>query len=67
MDPWPVHGRDHVRECGQRAEIELRRPAGDPQDLLMTITAAVLSLTVAALAVRGQQQGHRWGPIFVRS
>jgi hypothetical protein len=56
--PWPAHG------C--LAEIELRRPAGEPQDLLMTITAAVLSLTVAALPVRGQQQGHWWGPIFVR-
>jgi hypothetical protein len=33
----------------------------------MTITAAVLSLTVAALPVRGQrQQGRWWGPIFVR-
>jgi hypothetical protein len=25
--------------------------------------AAVLSLTVAASPVRGQQQCHRWGPI----
>ena len=33
----------------------------------MTITAAVLSLTVTALPVRGQQQVQRWGPIFVRS
>jgi hypothetical protein len=34
----------------------------------MTITAAVLSLTVTALPVRGQQQQvQRRGPIFVRS
>jgi hypothetical protein len=46
----------------------LRRPAGDPEDLFMIITpAAVLSLTLAALPVRGQQQqGHRWGPISGR-
>jgi hypothetical protein len=37
-------------------EIELRGRAGDRQDLLMIMTAAVLSLTVAALPVLGQQQ-----------
>jgi hypothetical protein len=32
----------------------------------MTIAAAVLSLTVAASPVRGQQQRHPWGPISRR-
>jgi hypothetical protein len=49
-------------------ENQLRERAGGPQDLLMSITAAVLSLTVAASPVRDRQQRcHRQGPISVRS
>jgi hypothetical protein len=44
---------------GCRGEIELRGREGDQQDPLMIITAAVLSLTVAALPVLGQQQRVR--------
>jgi hypothetical protein len=46
-----------------RREIQLRGRAGDPHYLLMTITAAVLSLTVAASPARVQQPCRRWGPI----
>jgi hypothetical protein len=37
----------------------LRRRVGGPQDLFVIVIAAVLSLTVAARLVRGQQQRRR--------
>ncbi|MFY9931411.1 MAG: hypothetical protein WAK82_25765 [Streptosporangiaceae bacterium] len=40
-------------------EIELRGRVGNPQDLLMSMTAAVPSLTVAVRPGRGQQQQGR--------
>jgi hypothetical protein len=49
------HGPGHALGL----EIRLRGRAGDPQDLLMSTTAVVLSLTVAASPVRGQQQQCR--------
>jgi hypothetical protein len=53
--------------CWRPGEIELRGRVGGPQDLFMVVTAAVLSLTVAARLVRGQQQRRRgWGPISGR-
>jgi hypothetical protein len=42
-----------------RGEIELRGRVAGPQDLFMIVTAAALSLTVAARLVRGQQQRRR--------
>jgi hypothetical protein len=51
---------------GNPGEIELRGRVGSPQDLLMSMTAVVLSLTVAARPGRGQQRGRGRGPIFGR-
>jgi hypothetical protein len=48
-------------------ENELRGWAGNPQDLLMFMTAAVPSLTVAARPGRGKQQrGRGRRPILPR-
>ena len=53
--------------AGRHGEIELRGRVGNSQDLLMSITAAVPSLTVAARPGRGQQQrGRGRRPIFGR-
>jgi hypothetical protein len=57
------------RTCfaGHPGEIELRGRVGNPQDLLMSMTAAVPSLTVAVRPGRGQQQrGRGRRPIFGR-
>jgi len=42
----------------------LRRRVGGPQDLFVIVIAAVLSLTVAARLVRGQQQRCRGRELF---
>jgi hypothetical protein len=56
-----------VASLGTPGEIELRGRVGSPQDLLMSMTAVVPSLTVAARPGRGQQQrGRGRGPIFGR-
>ena len=56
-----------IRSAGYPGEIELRGRAGDPQDLLMIMAAAVPSLTVAVRRGRGQQQrGRGRRPIFGR-
>lgn len=53
--------------AGHPGEIELRGRVGNPQDLLMSMTAAVPSLTVAARPGRGQQQrGRGRRPILAR-
>jgi hypothetical protein len=53
--------------AGHPGEIELRGRAGNPQDLLMSMTAAVPSLTLAARPGRGQQQrGRGQRPILGR-
>lgn len=59
-----------LRICfaGHPGEIELPGRVGNPQDLLMSMTAVVPSLTVAARPGRGQQQQRGRGrrPIFGR-
>ena len=53
--------------AGHPGEIELRGRVGNPQDLLMSMTAAVPSLTVAVRPGRGQQQrGRSRRPILGR-
>jgi hypothetical protein len=53
--------------CWRQGEIELRGRVGGPENLFMIVTAAVLSLTVAARLVRGRQQRRRgWRPISDR-
>ena len=62
------HEAQSQRICfaGYPGEIELRGRVGNPQDLLMIMTAVVPSLTVAARPGRGQQLGRGRGPIFGR-
>ena len=45
--------------AGHPGEMELRGRVGNPQDLLMIMTAAVPSLTVVARPGRGRQQRGR--------